>query len=126
MHKNLPMDPELAPAYEAWRSAMKGGIDLNDIPATRKLMAELASKLPKPDPVPGIRVQDMHASAPKGGKDVLVRIYRPEDNARVPAVLWIHGGGYVLGDIERDHATCMNLAKFANCLIASVDYRLAP
>lgn len=56
-----------------------------------------------------------------------LRIYRPKSsNERLPALLWIHGGGYILGSIEDNDDLCMRFVKEANCVVVSVDYRLAP
>lgn len=56
-----------------------------------------------------------------------VRIYRPKsNNESLPVLLWIHGGGYILGSIEESDDLCMNFVKGANCVVVSVDYRLAP
>ena len=59
--------------------------------------------------------------------DVFVRIYQPTDRpATLPALLWIHGGGYVLGSVERDDLLAKHLARVGQCVVASVEYRLAP
>jgi len=44
----------------------------------------------------------------------------------LPALLWIHGGGYVLGSVERDDLLAKHLARVGQCVVASVEYRLAP
>lgn len=56
-----------------------------------------------------------------------LRIYRPKSsNERLPVLLWIHGGGYILGSIDDNDDLCMRFVKEANCVVVSVDYRLAP
>ncbi|MED4812119.1 alpha/beta hydrolase [Bacillus atrophaeus] len=56
-----------------------------------------------------------------------LRIYRPKsNNESLPVLLWIHGGGYILGSIDDNDDTCMRFVKEANCVVVSVDYRLAP
>ena len=55
---------------------------------------------------------------------VCVRLYRPE-NAR-GAVLWIHGGGWVMGNLTSYDPLCRALANRTGATVASVDYRLAP
>ncbi|MED1058265.1 alpha/beta hydrolase [Bacillus mycoides] len=56
-----------------------------------------------------------------------LRIYRPKSNNEpLPVLLWIHGGGYILGSIDDNDDTCMRFAKEAGCVVVSVDYRLAP
>lgn len=126
MLRNDRMDPELAAPFEAWRGAMKGGIDLDNIPATRKLMDQLYAAAQKPPPVEGVTIEDRKAPGMNGAPDVMVRLYRPAASGPVPGLLWIHGGGYVLGAVEKDDAICAKLAKTAGCTIASVEYRLSP
>lgn len=57
---------------------------------------------------------------------VPVRIYRPVPDADAPAVVYYHGGGFVVGDLEAYHGFCTELAVQSECVIVSVDYRLAP
>ncbi|WP_436790172.1 alpha/beta hydrolase [Yinghuangia sp. YIM S10712] len=59
--------------------------------------------------------------------DVTVRVFRPESaEYPTPAMLWIHGGGYVLGSAMQDDADCRSLAQRLGIVVASVEYRLAP
>jgi acetyl esterase/lipase len=59
--------------------------------------------------------------------EVRVRIYRPDDEARrLPAVLYIHGGGFCVGSIETEHQGAATAAREAGAVVVSVDYRLAP
>jgi acetyl esterase/lipase len=122
------LDPELAAPLDAWRNATKGGINLHDIQAARRMMDELAeAQMAKAQPIEGVNSTDAQAPGPKGGPDVFVRIYQPMDRpAALPALLWIHGGGYVLGSVERDDLLAKHLAKVGQCVVASVEYRLAP
>lgn len=56
-----------------------------------------------------------------------VRLHRPPDGTGPgPAVLWIHGGGYVMGTPAQDDATCRRLARELGATVAAVRYRLAP
>jgi acetyl esterase/lipase len=56
-----------------------------------------------------------------------VRLHRPVDVSQpTAAMLWIHGGGYVIGNAEQDDALCRRFARELGITVASVDYRLAP
>ena len=56
-----------------------------------------------------------------------VRIHRPRDPIHpAPAVLWIHGGGYVLGSARVEDRKCRRMATSLGAVVAAVDYRLAP
>jgi acetyl esterase/lipase len=56
-----------------------------------------------------------------------VRVQKPElREKRLPALLWIHGGGYVIGSAAQDDAVCRHFAEALGVVVAAVDYRLAP
>ena len=51
---------------------------------------------------------------------------RPARSGAAPAIVWYHQGGYVIGDLDSDHALCTTLADRCGAVVVSVDYRLAP
>ncbi len=61
-----------------------------------------------------------------GERDVPVRIYQPKSEQPLPALVYYHGGGWVVGDLEMHDDTCRLLAKEGRCIVVSADYRLAP
>jgi acetyl esterase len=69
-------------------------------------------------------------AGPEGAPPVPVRIYRrfgaPRRGARPPAIVFFHGGGWVVGDVEVYEPLCRLLAAVTRCTVVSVDYRLAP
>ena len=71
-------------------------------------------------------VEDRMAPGPRG--DVPVRVYRPTGagGGALPVTMWFHGGGWVVGNIETNDATCRALANESGSIVVSVDYRLAP
>jgi acetyl esterase len=66
------------------------------------------------------------ACTPGSGADIPVRVYTPEGEGPYPILVYFHGGGWVLGDLEAQDADCRNIADGAGCVVVSVDYRLAP
>jgi acetyl esterase/lipase len=63
----------------------------------------------------------------KTSAGVRMRIYTPVKRAAsMPGLLWIHGGGYLMGRPEMDDATCIEYARAVGVVVVSVDYRLAP
>lgn len=60
------------------------------------------------------------------GRDIPIRIYTPKGQAPFPALVFYHGGGWVVGSIESHDAVCRELANLADCMVISVEYRLAP
>jgi acetyl esterase len=64
---------------------------------------------------------------PGPSTDIPVRVYCPKENqTNYPALVFYHGGGWVVGDIESHDDVCRALTNLANCVTISVDYRLAP
>ncbi|MET3207515.1 UNVERIFIED_CONTAM: acetyl esterase/lipase [Paenibacillus sp. PvR008] len=65
---------------------------------------------------------------PSVAGEILVKIYEPSQrtDVKLPAMLWIHGGGYVMGHPDMDDALCERFVQAAKCVVVSVDYRLAP
>jgi acetyl esterase len=55
-----------------------------------------------------------------------VRVYRPEADAPVPTVVFFHGGGFIIGDLDTHDAVCRLLCRDSGAVVVSVDYRLAP
>ena len=76
-------------------------------------------------PVPaGLKIDDLVIG--RGQETVPVRLYRPAAPARRPGVIYLHGGGWVLGSIETHDDMCAEIAAGADVAVAAVDYRLAP
>ena len=65
-------------------------------------------------------------TVPGPGVEVPVRVYWPEGDGPFPMLVWIHGGGMVVGTIETCDAACRRLCLGAECVVISVGYRLAP
>ena len=55
-----------------------------------------------------------------------VRIYRPTSESCLPAIVFCHGGGFVLGDLDTHDSICHRLAHSSGCAVVAVDYRRAP
>lgn len=76
------------------------------------------------------RARHLHVfdrSIPGPESNLAVRVYRPFGlGASPPAIVFYHGGGWVVGDLETHDGTCRALALSSGCVVVSVDYRLAP
>ena len=70
------------------------------------------------------RVEDRTLPGPAG--QIPVRVYTPTGDAPFPVVVYFHGGGWVIGDLESHDALCRSITNAARCVTVSVDYRLAP
>jgi acetyl esterase/lipase len=111
----VDMDPELEAFVPLFPRA-----DLTDPVADRRRYAELAAARPVSE-VGGLEIEDRVVPADPG---VPVRIYRPSE-AR-GAVVWLHGGGNVMGDLDTEHPWAVRVADLSGAVVVSVDYRLAP
>ncbi|EMD26391.1 alpha/beta hydrolase [Amycolatopsis azurea] len=109
------MDPELEAFIALFPPAT-----LDDPVTERANFAKLARSVPKPD-TSAMTVEDRLVPGEPG---VPVRIYRPYE-AR-GAIVWLHGGGWVMGDLETEHPWAARLAEASGAVVISVEYRLAP
>jgi acetyl esterase/lipase len=116
------VDPELLAGLEAFPPLE---LTRESLPLVRQQLDAMMAAMPAPD-IPGVDVEDRRVRAAHGD-DVGVSIYTPHgSNESLPAVLHIHGGGYVLGSVRMNDISNRMLAAAARCIIVSVDYRLAP
>lgn len=109
------MDPELEPFLLLFPPA-----DLTDPVTARKNLAELATAVPAPDTT-GMEIEDRTVAA---DPDVAVRIYRPHQAQG--AIVWLHGGGFVMGDLDTEHSAATWVADGSGTVVISVGYRRAP
>jgi acetyl esterase len=81
--------------------------------------------LPRREFHPELRVENRSIEGPAGPLNI--RIYwPPTDHSTPPVVLFFHGGGFVVGDLDTHDGTCRQHAVGANAVVVSVEYRLAP
>ena len=77
------------------------------------------------DPVPVARVEDRVLEAP--GRAIPIRVYEPRRGGGArPLLVYFHGGGFVIGNLDSHDSLCRRLTEGAGCVTVSVDYRLAP
>lgn len=128
MIQHMAVDPELLEPLNAFMEMMGGEVNLDDIEATRAQSEEFfAAILAEAPVIEGVESRDLQVPGSDGDPDVVVRIYRLVAQVQAsPALLWIHGGGYVLGDIDSTDLVVRQLVADTGCVVASVDYRLAP
>ncbi|ROO32699.1 alpha/beta hydrolase [Salinisphaera japonica] len=101
--------------------ALGGG----EVDTARRVMTEQSGTLGPRVPA-DIEVREL-SLAGDGLPAIGARFYRPDDaNRHLPAIVFLHGGGFVVGDLESHDAVCRALAHHACCGVVAVDYRLAP
>jgi acetyl esterase len=94
--------------------------DLTDPVTARKNLAALAASVPALDTA-DMKIEDRTVP---GDPEVAVRIYRPHQAQG--AIVWLHGGGFVMGDLDTEHPAATRLADGAGAVVISVGYRRAP
>ena len=83
--------------------------------------------VPKPPVVKGVVIRDVYITGLDGSSSLRVRLYSPETtSAAVPALLWMHSGGFMTGSSETGEQFNVERAQALGIVVASVDYRLAP
>jgi acetyl esterase len=118
----MPLDPQVKIILEEDAAKVLPTLVEHSAVEARKQMAELA---PPVDPLLMVaRVEDRKIKGPGG--DIPMRLYYPEDNPPYSVLVYFHGGGWVIGDLDSHHAICHAISKTGGCLVAAVDYRLAP
>src|SRR5215218_4785094 len=106
-----PFNPQLRAARFLPRTI----INARTLP-TLRLLTKLTSRARRPD-----------AQVVSVDADVSVHVFRPASaRPRSPALMWIHGGGMVLGDAAQDSGFCRRIADQLNIVVVSVEYRRAP
>jgi acetyl esterase len=109
------MDPELEPFASKFPPA-----DLSDPVTARKQLVELTRASTASD----APMSTVEAAVVPADPDVAVRIYRPRDPQG--AIVWMHGGGFVMGDLETEHPWAARVADGSGAVVISVGYRTAP
>ncbi|MGN6609239.1 MAG: alpha/beta hydrolase [Jatrophihabitans sp.] len=118
----MPLDANVAGLLQMMAAAnlppMSQGTAADARAGLRTLMVDMR------DPATVVPVGSVEDTTVAG--DIPVRVYRPESDGRVPTVVYLHGGGFVIGDLDTHDGVCRNLVRDVGAVVVSVDYRLAP
>jgi acetyl esterase len=122
----MPLDQELASLLSRADGLRLPSLrDYSPAQARTLHSAAAAAALRSAGVAPVESVQTVHVPTPAGPLEL--RVYRPSDcPVPAPAVVYLHGGGWVLGDLDVQDATCRHLAQRCRAVVVSVRYRLAP
>ncbi len=120
---NYNFDPELADIVGILPVS-----DFSDPVAARAGINAMLEAMNISVDVSELKVEDRMIHGPGGAPDVHVRIYAPHNYSYspLPGLLYIHGGGFVVGNIDTEHAVSAKVAAQLGIIVISVDYRLAP
>jgi acetyl esterase len=117
----MPLHPECRALMDQMAGTLRP-FDEMSVEEARAAIAALAAAAGEPEAV--ARVEDRRVPGPRG--DIPVRIYTPRGDAPFPVLVYFHGGGWVIGNIDTHDPVCRHLANAARCIVVSVEYRLAP
>jgi acetyl esterase len=117
----MPIDPQIAAMFAdapEWPP-------VRTVPVDQLRAAVRQSSIAMPGPEVALAgVADRRIPGPAG--DLPVRIYTPEGDGPFPVIVYFHGGGWVVGDLDTQDMIARGLAAGAGSVLVSVDYRLAP
>jgi acetyl esterase len=118
----MPLDPQMQAVLAKFYATGKFPIPLQSAEAARR--AQLSARASGIVPEEVGSVEDRTIPGPGGA--IPVRVYRPTGTGPFPILLYLHGGGWVLGDLDGYDAWCRHLTNRVGCEMVSVAYRLAP
>ncbi len=117
------LDPALQLMLSAARAVGIDGLVIDDDPgASRVRIHQECVELPGPQ----IHVEVADLSLPGPAGEIPARHYRPPHGGPAPLLVFYHGGGFVIGDLDTHDALCRLTCRDAGIHVLSVDYRLAP
>ncbi|GAB3670962.1 alpha/beta hydrolase [Salinisphaera aquimarina] len=121
----MTLDPQAARVLEA---AEQSGLPLLETlsPTDARLQYERGTAITGGEPPAVFSVRDTQAEGPLGPIPLRVYVPREPGDQPLPMLIYIHGGGYVIGSRDSHDVPCRYLALAGDCIVVSVDYRMAP
>ena len=124
MSREVDLDPEARALLDEFADSDAPALRELEPAAARAFFSEWRSR-PEGVPEPAA-VDDRTVPGYDGDASVPVRVYTPEGTGPFPTLVYLHGGGWVIGSLDTADGICRVLADEADCVVVSVDYRLAP
>jgi acetyl esterase len=122
----MTLDPDAQRVLELMRESGRPALETLTPAEARAFYRSSRAALQR-EPPEVAEVKQLSAPGPMG--DIPLRWYRgmgTDASAKLPALVYYHGGGWVIGDLDTHDGVCRSLANAAQCAVVSVDYRLAP
>ena len=123
----VTLDPDAAAIYKAFQEAGRPAYETLTTPEAREYYRN-ARVVMNPEPPALESNKPLSIPAPHGA--IPARIYTPttlrKNNGLAPCLVFFHGGGWVIGDLDTHEVVCQKLAHEGELIVISVDYRLAP
>jgi acetyl esterase len=123
---NPQIHPDMRAIMDASRSTTEqlGPRSSDDVVAARQWWTMYSQTLSQPHPED---MQVVDQPVPTDHGDVMVRVYRPGGlKGAVPGIVYLHGGGFMLGDLDSSDSNAWGFAQEVGAVVVSVDYRLTP
>ena len=119
----MPLDHDVEILLKMIQEANRPSFETVGAIAARELFMA-GRKALSPDPMPIAETRDIAIPGPGGA--IPARLYRSVTTGILPVLVFFHGGGWVVGNIESHEAMCRHLANRAECAVVAVDYRMGP
>ena len=123
------IDAESNAALEGFLLQFPGGLnaisDLNERRAALNSVTKKINEIEHSD----VEVRDLQAPSSEVGRSIPVRLYRAakeSDGRQKPCLIYIHGGGMIMGNLETGNLNCLNFARTFDISVLSIEYRKAP
>jgi len=117
----MPLDKQIAGVLQQFRDLPEPDFSQVDAAQYRQLSDNLLPTIPG-DPMSEVR--DLKVAGANGDLDA--RLYRPSQASDLPLLVYFHGGGFVMGNLDTHDNLCRSLARQTEAVVVSVAYRLAP
>jgi acetyl esterase len=118
----MPVNPQVQALLSQLDAQGLPPFEEMSVPQARDVMNRFRDLQGEPAEIAEVR--EVLAAGPAGR--LPVRVYHPAPGTPLPLVVYFHGGGWVLGNVEVTDIPCRALARAAGAVVASVEYRLAP
>ena len=122
----MPLDPDAETLLAMMRAAGRPPMETLT-PDEAREASRAGRTAVQPDPQEVAEIRDLSCSGPHGA--IPLRAYRPIGTSAdevLPALVYYHGGGWLIGDLNSHDVACRHYANAAKCRVVSVDYRMAP
>ncbi|MBM7661977.1 acetyl esterase [Bacillus mesophilus] len=118
----MSLHPQAVALLEMFKARNLPPIEEQDLQVGRAAFVESTKLLNKIEDI--LSVEDIKIQGYQ--EEIAIRIYTPNEQADLPAFVYFHGGGWVIGNIDTHDPLCRMFANEAQCKVISVDYSLAP
>jgi acetyl esterase len=118
----MPLDPQVQAYMDQMAALNMPALNTLTPEVIREVIRMQFAMLGEPEPV--AHVENRTIPGPAG--EIPARIYTPQGDGPFPVLVYFHGGGWVICNLDTHDGLCRSLTNQAGCIVVSVDYRLAP